>query len=51
MPKPKVANKFIKPYVVVSGKKFRLKDHDPGETRITCIRKTNPRPRGWSKKA
>ena len=40
MPKPKVANihKFIKPYVVVSGKKFRQKDHDRGEeTRITCI--------------
>jgi len=34
MPKSKVANihKFIKPYVVVSGKKFRLKDHDPADT-------------------
>lgn len=25
-------NKFIKPYVVVSGKEFRLKDHDPADT-------------------
>jgi PPK2 family polyphosphate:nucleotide phosphotransferase len=25
--------KFIKPYVVDNGKKFRLKDHDPGDTR------------------
>ena len=34
MPKPKTANvhKFIKPYVAVSGKKFRLKDHDPVDT-------------------
>ena len=33
MPTPKAANihKFIKPYVVVSGKKFILKDHDPGD--------------------
>ncbi|HKD71542.1 MAG TPA: polyphosphate kinase 2 family protein [Candidatus Acidoferrum sp.] len=31
MPTPKAANihNFIKPYVVVSGKKFILKDHDP----------------------
>ena len=34
MPKPEAANihKFIRPYVVVSGKKFRLKDHQPGDT-------------------
>jgi PPK2 family polyphosphate:nucleotide phosphotransferase len=34
MPKPKAPNlhKFIKPYLVVSGKDFRLKDHDPGDT-------------------
>jgi len=33
MPTPKPANihNFIKPYVVVSGKKFILKDHDPGD--------------------
>lgn len=33
MPTPKAANihNFIKPYVVVSGKKFILKDHDPGD--------------------
>ena len=24
-------HKFIKPYVVESGKHFRLKDHDPGD--------------------
>jgi len=34
MPKPEAANmhKLISPYVVVSGKKFRLKDHHPGDT-------------------
>lgn len=34
MPKPKALNlhKFIKPYLVVSGEDFRLKDHDPGDT-------------------
>jgi len=34
MVKPKLKNvhKFIKPYVVTSGKDFRLKDHDPGDT-------------------
>lgn len=34
MPKIKPANvhKFIKPYVVESGKDFQLKDHDPGDT-------------------
>ena len=34
MPKPKAPNlhKFIKPYLVASGKDFRLKDHDPGDT-------------------
>jgi PPK2 family polyphosphate:nucleotide phosphotransferase len=34
MPRPKALNlhKFIKPYLVVSGKDFRLKDHDPGDT-------------------
>lgn len=34
MPRPKAPNlhKFIKPYLVVSGKDFRLKDHDPGDT-------------------
>jgi len=34
MPKPIAPNlhKFIKPYLVVSGKDFRLKDHDPGDT-------------------
>ena len=34
MPKPKAPklHKFIKPYLVVSGKDFRLKDHDPGDT-------------------
>jgi polyphosphate kinase 2 (PPK2 family) len=34
MPKPRAANfhKFIKPYVVVSGKMFRLKDPDPKDT-------------------
>jgi len=33
MPTPKAANihNFIKPHVVVSGKKFILKDHDPGD--------------------
>jgi len=33
MPTPKAANihNFIKPYVVVSGKKFILKNHDPGD--------------------
>src|SRR5215472_4466456 len=33
MPTPKAVNirNFIKPYVVVSGKKFILKDHDPGD--------------------
>jgi PPK2 family polyphosphate:nucleotide phosphotransferase len=25
-------HKFIKPYIVTSGKHFRLKDHDPGDT-------------------
>ena len=24
---------FIKPYVVDNGRKFRLRDHDPGDTR------------------
>jgi PPK2 family polyphosphate:nucleotide phosphotransferase len=34
MAKPKLKNvhKFIKPYVVTSGKHFRLKDYDPGDT-------------------
>ncbi len=34
MPKIKLKNihKFIKPYVVASGKNFRLKDHDPADT-------------------
>jgi PPK2 family polyphosphate:nucleotide phosphotransferase len=34
MPKPKVPNlhKLIKPYLVASGKDFRLKDYDPGDT-------------------
>jgi PPK2 family polyphosphate:nucleotide phosphotransferase len=34
LPKPKAPNlhKFIKPYLVVSGKDFRLRDHDPGDT-------------------
>jgi PPK2 family polyphosphate:nucleotide phosphotransferase len=34
MPKPKAPNlhKFIKSYLVVSGKDFRLKDHDRGDT-------------------
>jgi PPK2 family polyphosphate:nucleotide phosphotransferase len=34
MAKSKLKNihKFIKPYVVTSGKDFRLKDHDPGDT-------------------
>jgi PPK2 family polyphosphate:nucleotide phosphotransferase len=34
MPKPIAPNlhKFIGPYLVVSGKDFRLKDHDPGDT-------------------
>jgi PPK2 family polyphosphate:nucleotide phosphotransferase len=34
MPKIKAKNihKFIKPYVVMSGKNFRLKDHDPADT-------------------
>jgi PPK2 family polyphosphate:nucleotide phosphotransferase len=34
MAKPKLNNvhKFIKPYVVTSGKHFRLKDYDPGDT-------------------
>jgi len=34
MAKPKLKNfhKFIKPYVVTSGKDFRLKDYDPGDT-------------------
>ena len=33
MPTPKAANihNFIKPYVVVSSKKFILKNHDPGD--------------------
>jgi PPK2 family polyphosphate:nucleotide phosphotransferase len=30
--KPIHVHKFIKRYVVTSGKKFRLKDHDPGDT-------------------
>jgi PPK2 family polyphosphate:nucleotide phosphotransferase len=30
--KLKNLHKFIKPYVVTSGKHFRLKDHDPGDT-------------------
>lgn len=30
--KPKNIHKFIKPYLVTSGKHFRLKDHDPGDT-------------------
>jgi PPK2 family polyphosphate:nucleotide phosphotransferase len=30
--KPGKVHKFIKPYVVESGKQFRLKDHDPGDT-------------------
>lgn len=30
--KPKNIHKFIKPYVITSGKNFRLKDHDPGDT-------------------
>jgi PPK2 family polyphosphate:nucleotide phosphotransferase len=35
MPTPKAANihNFIKPYVVVAGRKFILKDHDPGDMR------------------
>ena len=34
MPKTKAGrvHKFIEPYVVESGKDFRLKDHDPGDT-------------------
>jgi PPK2 family polyphosphate:nucleotide phosphotransferase len=34
MAKPKLESfhKFIKPYVIKSGKGFRLKDHDPGDT-------------------
>lgn len=34
MPKAKAPNihKFLKPYIVDSGKDFRLKDHDPGDT-------------------
>ena len=34
MPTSKAADthKFIKPYLVVSGKTFRLKDHDPRDT-------------------
>jgi PPK2 family polyphosphate:nucleotide phosphotransferase len=34
MTKPTLKNlhKFIKPYLVTSGKDFRLKDHDPGDT-------------------
>jgi PPK2 family polyphosphate:nucleotide phosphotransferase len=34
MAKPKMSNihKFIKPYIVKSGKHFRLKDHDPADT-------------------
>jgi PPK2 family polyphosphate:nucleotide phosphotransferase len=34
LPKPKAPNlhKVIKPYLVVSGKDFRLRDHDPGDT-------------------
>lgn len=34
MAKPKLKNvhKFIKPYIVTSGKDFRLKDFDPGDT-------------------
>ncbi len=31
-PKLKHIHKFIKPYVVTSGKDFWLKDHDPGDT-------------------
>lgn len=52
MPKPRAANiyKFIKPYVVVSGEKFRLKDPAPGDTHHLHL-EDNPRPRGWSKKA
>jgi PPK2 family polyphosphate:nucleotide phosphotransferase len=30
---PARVHRFIKPYVVTSGKHFRLKDHDPGDTR------------------
>ena len=30
--KPKNIRRFIKPYVVKSGERFRLKDHDPGDT-------------------
>ncbi|MGB7845585.1 MAG: polyphosphate kinase 2 family protein [Candidatus Acidiferrum sp.] len=30
--KLKHIHKFIKPYVITSGKDFRLKDHDPGDT-------------------
>jgi PPK2 family polyphosphate:nucleotide phosphotransferase len=30
--KPKNIHKFIKPYVITSGKNFRLKDHDPADT-------------------
>jgi PPK2 family polyphosphate:nucleotide phosphotransferase len=34
MPKPKLkhVHKFIKPYIITSGKNFRLKDFDPGDT-------------------
>lgn len=34
MPKPEATffRKFINPYVVVSGKEFRLNNHDPGDT-------------------
>jgi PPK2 family polyphosphate:nucleotide phosphotransferase len=31
-PEPKAFHKLIKPYVVTSGKDFRLKDHDPADT-------------------
>lgn len=30
--KPARVRRFIKPYVITSGKHFRLKDHDPGDT-------------------
>jgi len=30
--KPKNIHKFIKPYVITSGKNFHLKDHDPADT-------------------
>jgi PPK2 family polyphosphate:nucleotide phosphotransferase len=31
-PRYKQIHKFIKPYIVKSGRDFRLKDHDPGDT-------------------